>query len=161
MAITGVVMGCGQKRPITPTDPPVSSETQAPVAKPVKPDTILAGNGDTTLALQTNEAFIKGEMVANTRQPVYSIPVLKGEIIIAWVRPENKGSNVRINQVQQPGGSFDGPFGDSLYYDVKKSGMLRFIIGQNLMAGDPWSGKFIFHLRRKTTDSVPAKAGAH
>ena len=110
-------------------------------------DTIFSHDQDTMVALTNKEAFIKGNSRANKRQPAYSVKLLKGQTIIATVRPVDKGGNIRINQIQLPDKSFDGPFGDSLRYTVKKSGTLKFIVGQNMMAGDPWTGEYIFHLK--------------
>ena len=110
-------------------------------------DTIFAHGEDTTIVLVNGEAIVKGYSQANKRHPSYSLDVKKGQSIIATIKPIQKGGNVRINQVQLPDKSFDGPFGDSMRYYIKKSGTLRFIIGQNMMAGDPWTGDFIFHLR--------------
>ncbi|MEO6722822.1 MAG: hypothetical protein ABIN67_20815 [Ferruginibacter sp.] len=110
-------------------------------------DTIFAKDRDTTAELVNEQAVIKGYSKANRRQPSYSVKVMKGQTIVAIIKPVEKGGNIRINQIQLPDGTFDGPFGDSVRYTVKKSGMLRFIIGQNMMAGDPWTGDFIFRLK--------------
>ena len=133
------------------TDTPGSRITPAPSTEVVSalPDTIFAGGKDTTIILVNGETLIKGYSRANKRHPSYSVRVEKGQTIIATIKPMQKGGNVRINQLQLPDQSFDGPFGDSLHYLVKKSGTLRFIIGQNMMAGDPWTGDFIFYLRVK------------
>ncbi|MEP7110497.1 MAG: hypothetical protein ABI760_21065 [Ferruginibacter sp.] len=109
-------------------------------------DTINSGDRDTTVLLKTGEAFIKGHIIANKSLPKYTIFARKGQTVTAILKPLKKGGNVRINQVQQPGGAFDGPFGDSLSYTFKNNGNIRFIIGENLMAGDPYTGYFILHI---------------
>lgn len=110
-------------------------------------DTIFAGERDTSVIINGNEAFIKGRIVANQAQPKYTLSLKKGQRVTAVLKAFRKGGNVRINQIQQPGGAFDGPFGDSLNYILKKSGNLRFLIGENLMAGDPYTGEFILHIK--------------
>ena len=145
-------IGCNsndQPKSTSVTDTLKSGITPAPSTEIISalPDTIFANGKDTIIVLVNGVALIKGHSRANQRHPTYSVKVEKGQTIIATIRPLEKGGNVRINQVQLPDKSFDGPFGDSLHYYVKKSGTLRFIIGQNMMAGDPWTGDFIFHLR--------------
>lgn len=127
----------------------ITKSTDAAVTTTIGParDTIDAGSGDTTIRLKNGEAFVKGHLDADKIRPTYTINAEKGQTIIGIVRPTKKGGNVRINQIQQPGGAFDGPFGDSLSYTLKKTGRLRFIIGENQMAGDRYTGDFILHLR--------------
>jgi hypothetical protein len=110
-------------------------------------DTIYAGDRDTTILIKVDEAFIIGHIIANKAQPEYTLSARKGQTVTAILKPSKKGGNVRINQIQQPGGAFDGPFGDSLSYTFKRSGNIRFIIGENLMAGDPYTGDFILHIK--------------
>ncbi|MEO5890334.1 MAG: hypothetical protein ABIQ31_08785 [Ferruginibacter sp.] len=120
----------------------------APQIDSIKPlaDTIFAGDKDTTIQIKDKAAYIMGHIVANKKQPGYTVQGKKGQIVTAVIKPMQKGGNVRINQIQQPGGAFDGPFGDSLTYTFKRNGALRFIIGQNLMAGDPYTGDFILRI---------------
>ena len=110
-------------------------------------DTIYAGDGDTTVLLKNGEVYITGHIVANKNQPQYTFAARKGQTMTVTLKPLKKGGNVRINQIKQPGGAFDGPFGDSLSYIFKRSGNIHFIIGENLMAGDPYTGYFIVHIR--------------
>ena len=154
-ALTGMLVltiGCGNddhQTAVNPTDSALNQiipDTPSTVVM-ASTDTIFAENEDTTVVLANGEAFIKGHIRANKRQPVYSVKGSKGQTFIATIKPIEKGGNVRINQIQLPDKSFDGPFGDSLQYTLKKSGILRFIIGQNMMAGDPWSGDFVFHIK--------------
>lgn len=125
---------------VPPTDATVREEPAAMI------DTIFAGNEDTTIIIKANRAIVKGHIIADQHQPVYTVKGVKGQTITAVLKPSKKKGNVRINQIQQPGGAFDGPFGDSLSYTFREDGSLRFIIGENLMAGDPYTGDFIFHL---------------
>jgi hypothetical protein len=125
------------------------NKTPGPLAAPAiieTIDTINAGGRDTTILLKDGEAFISGHITANKSGPVYTLPAHKGQTVTAIIKPVKSRGNVRINQIQQPDGAFDGPFGDSLSYTFKKSGNIRFIIGENLMAGDPFTGDFILHV---------------
>jgi hypothetical protein len=110
-------------------------------------DTIYSGNADTTLTLMDKKAVIVGHIAANTGKPAYTVRGVKGQTLVVLLNPVKKGGNVRINQIRQPGGAFDGPFGDSLRYTFKRTGDLSIIIGENLMAGDPYNGNFVLRLR--------------
>jgi hypothetical protein len=109
-------------------------------------DTLLAGESDTTAIFINGKSVIKGHITANKHHPQYIVPALKGQTLTVLLKPTPKGGNVRINQIQQPGGAFDGPFGDSLSYTFKRDGNLSIIIAENLMAGDPYTGNFILKL---------------
>lgn len=126
----------------------IDSTSQPAITSPAN-DTIYANEGDSTIRLTNQQVFIKGHLTANKHQPVYTIQVTKGQTITATIKPLEKRGNVRINQIKKPDGSFDGPFGDSLSYQVKSTGNISFLIGENLMAGDPWTGYFILCLKVK------------
>lgn len=130
---------------VKPTD---SIAENQPVVVPAK-DTIYTNEGDSTIVLNNKEAFVKGHLSANKHRPVFTIGAKKGDTIIVTIKPLGKSGNVRIDQIKMPDGSLDGPFGDSLSYTMKLNGKLGFIIGENMMAGDSWTGYFILHLQVK------------
>lgn len=141
--------GCNlfQDDKITP-----EKETSQSVKKNIPPpvsDTIDAGGRDTMILLKDGEAFIKGHINAGKSKLTYTLPAWEGQKVLAVLTPLTKGGNVRINQVQLPGGDFDGPFGDTLRLQLKNSGKLKLIIGENLMAGKPYNGDFLLHVRVK------------
>lgn len=76
----------------------------------------------------------------------YTLPGWSHQTFTAKVKPVAKGGNVRISQIQNPGGAFDGLFGDSVTYVTEDNGNLRFIIGENVMNGDRYTGDFILHI---------------
>ena len=55
---------------------------------------------------------------------------------------DEKSANIRFTQIDLPDGKFDGLFGRKLSYSLGKPGRYALIIGQNMMTGDPWMGKF-------------------
>jgi hypothetical protein len=81
------------------------------------------------------------EMHANQHVTI-PVSVLSGDSIFGQLMPDDKAANIRFTQIAKPDQTFDGPFGRELSYSVKKPGRYALIIGQNLMAGDPWDGKF-------------------
>lgn len=112
-------------------------------------DTIYAGEGDTSILVKNSEIFIRGHIIANKVRPKYTIPAKKRQTVTAILRPVTNRGNVRINQLQLPDGTFDGPFGDSASYTLKRDGNISFIIGENLMTGDPYTGDFILRISIK------------
>lgn len=70
------------------------------------------------------------------------VDVLSGDSIFGKLMSDDKSANIRFTQIAKPDQTFDGPFGRELSYSVKKTGRYALIIGQNMMAGDPWNGKF-------------------
>lgn len=53
-----------------------------------------------------------------------------------------KKMNLRINQIQNPDGSMDGPFGQSYTYKTPQKGEYKIILGKNLMAEGSGKGHF-------------------
>ena len=55
-------------------------------------------------------------------------------------------ANVRFNQIVMPDGTSDGPFGRSIEYGLEQQGTYHLLIGESLMAGEPWGGEFMLEL---------------
>ncbi|MEO6546684.1 MAG: hypothetical protein ABIN94_01745 [Ferruginibacter sp.] len=149
--VTASFFGCNFKEHSSEMEiPPVKSADNTLIVQ----DTILSGARDTLVLIKHDQAIIKGFTKANGHQPKYTLPVWQGDVVTAIVKPVQKNGNVRISQVQKPGGTFNGPYGDSLRYVVESGGNLHFIIGQNQMAGDPYTGNFILQIKVKQKGSV-------
>ena len=86
--------------------------------------------------LQVNLEMRAGEHIT------IPVDVLSGDSIFGQLRSDDKSANIRFTQIALPDQTFDGPFDRELSYRVKKAGRYALIIGQNMMAGDPWNGKF-------------------
>ena len=63
--------------------------------------------------------------------------------------PENDSANLRINQIILPNGESDGQFGRKLLYDLKEKGLYQIKIGESLMQGEPFEGKYTLKLQLK------------
>ena len=96
---------------------------------------ILKPRGDTL----TESSYVDAR-----EQKIISITIASGEQLFATVHKKNKGFNVRINQIEMPDNTFDGPFGDSLHYKIKMPGVYKIRIGPDLMAEGSRNGEFIF-----------------
>ena len=71
------------------------------------------------------------------------INISSGNKLFALLSSDDKKANIRISQIGFPDSTFDGPFGRNLQHKIKTPGSYKIIIGQNMMAGDPWAGDFI------------------
>ncbi|WP_209389909.1 hypothetical protein [Chryseobacterium sp. RR2-3-20] len=71
------------------------------------------------------------------RIPNYSKSKLHGVIT-----PKNNNMNVRFNQIKLSDGTYDGPFGRDISYDIKGKGEIWLIIGKDLMAEGENTGQF-------------------
>ncbi len=89
--------------------------------------------GSDTFAIQLHIAGIKDKKII-------PITIKSGTKLFAVIDKANKRANIRINQLEMPDSTFDGPFGDSLHYKVKMPRIYKIIIGQNLMADGKPSG---------------------
>lgn len=87
--------------------------------------------------------FTIGEEFTNENQQfILVIKNVKKSTISAKISTNDKGRNVRINQVIMPDNSTDGPFSNSINYKTSKKGTYKIVIGKNLMAEGQLSGNF-------------------
>ncbi|MCD8165279.1 MAG: hypothetical protein LUE93_03620 [Bacteroides sp.] len=54
--------------------------------------------------------------------------------------------NIRFDQIIMPDGTTDGPFSQTLQYDLPASGIYRLSMHENMMAGERWSGTFTVNI---------------
>lgn len=85
---------------------------------------------------------VTGKINGINKPVTVSIPVTTGSQLTALLVPEDSAANIRINQFFSPDGKADGPFGRSLNKEITQHGDYKLIIGENLMQGDEWKGKF-------------------
>lgn len=110
------------------------------------PDTLLAGTSDTTIIIRDGEARVRGTFEGKKNTACYILPAWKGQTLIAKIKPLKKQGNIRFDQIIQPGGITEGPFGDSLNYKFTSNGNMRLVIGSNNMAGKPYTGDFLLEI---------------
>jgi small nuclear ribonucleoprotein (snRNP)-like protein len=115
---------------------PMHSPTDNQTQRPSKNTThILNTDGDTL--------FVNLKMDSIGQHHNISIKVQSGKTIFGELSSKDSMANIRFTQIQLPDLKFDGPFGRNVRYNIKDTGEYHLIIGQNLMAGDPWKGDFI------------------
>lgn len=69
--------------------------------------------------------------------------------VFIQIIPQNKLGNIRINQLISPNNEKDGPFGREINYDLNEKGLYQIRIGESLMQGDPFEGKYTLKLQLK------------
>lgn len=97
--------------------------------------TILKPGSDTLI----ESSYVDGAK----KQKIISVMIVSGHQLFATIYKKNKNSNIRINQIEMPDSTLDGPFGDSMHYQVKMPGVYKFRIGPDLMADGNRAGDFI------------------
>lgn len=73
---------------------------------------------------------------------IIPLNIVSAKELFAVIHKENKKANIRINQIEMPDSTFDGPFGDSLHYKIKMNGVYKIIVGPDLMATGKLDGVF-------------------
>ncbi len=71
---------------------------------------------------------------------------IKANIILA---DSTQAPNVRFNQIISPSGEAEGPFGNTLTFELKETGKWTLIIGESLMVGEPYVGEFTLSMEVK------------
>ncbi|MGS2738815.1 hypothetical protein [Sinomicrobium sp. M5D2P17] len=101
-----------------------------------------------TLALSLENGFVKGEIYKEERDKKYFVLKTDAPVQLS-ARLESKDTlaNLRFTQIFFPDGSADGPFGRELEYDLEKPGTYVLSVGENMMAGEPWSGDFTIEVK--------------
>ena len=120
-------------------------EKHGPAGKPVAGVTEVSRD---TLALSLENGFVRGKVYKEERDKKYFI--LKTDApatVSARLESEDTLANLRFTQIFLPDGSADGPFGRELEYNLEKPGIYVLSVGENMMAGDPWSGDFSIEVK--------------
>ena len=80
---------------------------------------------------------VKGYVSRKGEPVICMLPVSQGKKLTAHLVAERKSAEIRFSHIDFPDGTADGPFGDSLQYDLKQKGMHKLYIAPNMMASDP------------------------
>lgn len=99
---------------------------------------------DSILHAGTDTFSIQLQMMGSKDRKIIPLCIVSGKELFAVIDKEDKKANIRINQIQMPDSTFDGPFGDSFHYKIKMRGVYKIFIGPDLMAKGKLSGAFIF-----------------
>ena len=97
-----------------------------------------------------NDSFsvtVKGHLDKRGDPVICYLPVVEGKKLTAVVVPEKKRANIRFSHIHLPDGKSDGPFGNSLKYNLTQKGIYKIYIGTNMMAGDPVSSDFVVRVK--------------
>ncbi|MGS2762720.1 hypothetical protein [Sinomicrobium sp. M5D2P9] len=136
-----LLIACGGKREKT------GEKKSGPTGSPVAGITEISRD---TLALSLENGFVKGEIYKEERDKKYFVLKTDAPVQLS-ARLESKDTlaNLRFTQIFFPDGSADGPFGRELEYELEKPGTYVLSVGENMMAGEPWSGDFTIEVKVK------------
>ena len=90
---------------------------------------------------------VKGHLGKKGDPVICILPVVQGKKLTAFITPEKKNATIRFSHINFPDGKSDGPFGNTLKYDLKQKGIYKIYIGPNMMAGDPVSSDFTLKVK--------------
>ena len=90
---------------------------------------------------------VKGHVDKKGEPVICYLPVTLGKKLTASVTPDNKKATIRFSHIDLPDGKSDGPFGNTLNYDLTQKGTYKIYIGPNMMAGDPVSSDFVLNVK--------------
>ena len=90
---------------------------------------------------------VKGHLDKKGDPVICILPVVQGKKLTAFITPEKKNATIRFSHIDFPDGKSDGPFGNTLKYDLKQKGIYKIYIGPNMMAGDPVSSDFTLKVK--------------
>jgi hypothetical protein len=136
-----IVFACNQNRKMA--TPVVNTTTPAVQLVSEKQDTITVTDSISSVVLHNGAAVVKGHLNGVGSRSVIEFEILESDTLQAQVKPVTGTGNVRINQIQLPDKSLDGPFGQTLTYPLKKTGTYKLIIGEDMMAEGNWKGDYV------------------
>lgn len=95
------------------------------------------------LSANSDTLILKLKMDSANMHVSIPVSILSGKELFASLSSDDKKANIRISQIGLPDSTFDGPFGRELHYKIKSAGNYKIIIGEDMMAGDRWTGDFV------------------
>ena len=90
---------------------------------------------------------VKGHVGKKGEPVICYLPVTVGKKLTASVIPDNKKATIRFSHIYFPNGKSDGPFGNTIKYDLAQRGTYKIYISPNMMAGDPASTDFVLKVK--------------
>lgn len=82
------------------------------------------------------------EITEDGQQLVLKLKNVTDKPLKITVKPENPSMNIRINQIRDTKGNFDGPFSQTTEHATGGSGEIWIIIGKSNMASGTAAGRF-------------------
>ncbi len=90
---------------------------------------------------------VKGHVGKKGEPVICYLPVTVGKKLTASIVPDNKKATIRFSHIYFPNGKSDGPFGNTMKYDLTQKGTYKIYISPNMMAGDPVSSDFVLKVK--------------
>ena len=90
---------------------------------------------------------VKGHLDKRGDPVICYLPVTTGKKLKAVVVAANSKANIRFSHIYLPDGKSDGPFGNSLNFNLTQKGIYKIYIGPNMMAGDPVGSDFVVRVK--------------
>ena len=121
-------------------EPNKSAEEKKTPEKNVQSD--KSGPIRVTFPIGTAQVILPGKMNGISDKKTYVCDAKKNQTMLIRVMSKDSKANIRIAQIISPSGKSDGPFSIKMKYDLDEAGDWKFILGENQMAGEPWTGDY-------------------
>ena len=164
---TLLLMSCNQKETVSETSttdsttiPATVDTQQAPApdsgivvipekTPKVSPTFRTVENGKITKTISADmiPLTLTDELTDENQEYIIKIKNFNRPQIFGAISPENSKMNIRFNQIKLPDGSFDGPFGREITYEIPQKGEILLLIGKSNMASGEITGKFSVSLK--------------
>ena len=135
------IFSCNESGKNEPTKN-IQADSVSSMETSAKKDTLTSFQENKLLQPGSDTFIVQLHLDGIKDKKIIPITIKSGNELFAVIHKADKKANIRINQIEMPDSTFDGPFGDSLHYKLKMPGAYKIIVGQNLMAEGKPSGDF-------------------
>jgi len=140
-----VTIGCFYTYACTPKDKQRKNDKNrvgVTTAGLMSNDSITTPSNTGYIDLDFHNGEAEVETVKQENQTIYLTFNSNGhKKVIATLTSPDSMANIRFNRIYMPDGDADGPFGRTLEYEFPEDGKYEISIHENMMAGEPWSGR--------------------
>jgi hypothetical protein len=143
---------CSSHKDTAEKEPTVTdaATVNSTATRAINKDTIKYTAADTSVHISLDKnnpaTTITGKLEGKAQVIQLYIDKRSSDSVDVLIKPSDPDANIRLNQVIYPGGTADGPFGREQKFALKKSGVYKLIIGNDLMAEGKTRTAFTLHL---------------
>ena len=134
-----IFLSCNQNENQKTSGQPVNPVNSDSLQSEIKPNNDSAKN---RLSPGKDTLVFNLKMDSANQHVIVPVSITIGDSLFATLISRDNKANIRISQIGFPDSTFDGPFGRKINYKIKDTGNYKIIIGEDMMAGDRWNGKF-------------------
>lgn len=136
-----------KKKPIAKAEKTEEVETEIEPNIPEKKNPIQISSKADTIHFSIHYGKAKIDTIKTAgRQIVFVFDADTASKMNLKITPIDSLANFRISQIIDSEGNSDGPFGREIQYPIEGRGVQKVRVGESLMQGDAWGGRFTFEV---------------